>query len=55
MNQAEIILHSKLFIVGRPIDNDDSLDNRNMVDDIIKPLNARIVYYKELIQNGSEL
>ena len=41
-----------LFIVGHPIDNDDSLDNRNMVDYIVKPLNARIVYYKELIQNA---
>lgn len=41
-----------LFVVGRPIDNNDSLDNRTIVDNIIKPLNARIVYYQELIQNA---
>lgn len=41
-----------LFVVGKPIDNDDSLSNRDLVDNMLKPLNARIVYYKELIQNA---
>lgn len=41
-----------LFIVGKPIDNDDSPLNRKIIDDMLKPLNARIVYYKELIENA---
>lgn len=41
-----------LFIVGKPIDNDDSPSNRKLIDDILKPLNARIIYYKELIENA---
>lgn len=41
-----------LFVVGRPIDGDSSEQNRKLVDEILKPLNARIVFYKELIQNA---
>lgn len=41
-----------LFVVGKPIDNDDSPSNRALVDSILKPLNTRIVYYKELIENA---
>ncbi len=41
-----------LFVVGKPIDNDNSTDNRNLIAEMLKPLNARIVYYKELIENA---
>lgn len=41
-----------LFVIGRPVDNDSSIENRTMVDNILKPLNARIVFYKELIENA---
>lgn len=41
-----------LFIVGRPIDGNDDHSNRKLVDDLLKPMNARVVYYKELINNA---
>lgn len=41
-----------LFVVGKPIDNMDSIDNRETVDKLMKTLNARVVYYKELIENA---
>ena len=41
-----------LFILGRPIDNDTSLSNRELISELLKPLNARIVFYKELIENA---
>ena len=41
-----------LFILGRPIDNDASLRNRELISELLKPLNARIVFYKELIENA---
>lgn len=41
-----------LFVLGRPIDNDDSIGNRALVTEMLKPLNARIVYYRELIENA---
>lgn len=41
-----------LFVVGKPIDNNDSVDNRAVVADILKPLNARVVFYDELIENA---
>lgn len=41
-----------LFIVGKPIDNDDSLDNKVVIDKMLEALNARVVYYKELIENA---
>lgn len=41
-----------IYVVGKPIDNDNSLDNRNMVEKTIAPYNARIVFYTELIENA---
>ena len=41
-----------LFVLGRPIDNNDSAENREVVANILKPLNGRVVYYKELIENA---
>lgn len=41
-----------LFIIGRPIDNDTSVANRKLISELLKPLNARIVFYKELIENA---
>lgn len=41
-----------LFVVGKPIDNDASLDKRQVVDNILNQMNARVVYYKELIENA---
>lgn len=41
-----------LFILGRPIDNDASLSNRELISKLLEPLNARIVFYKELIENA---
>lgn len=41
-----------LFILGRPIDNDASLQNRELIAEMLKPLNARVVFYKELIENA---
>lgn len=41
-----------LFVVGRPIDNDDSLENKEIIDKSLKPFNARIVYYSELLDNA---
>lgn len=41
-----------LFVLGRPIDNNDSIENRELVANILKPMNARVVYYQELIENA---
>lgn len=41
-----------LFVLGRYIDNNDSLTNRKVVSEMLKPLNARVVYYRELIENA---
>lgn len=41
-----------LFVVGKPIDNDASSDKRQVVDNILDQMNARVVYYKELIENA---
>lgn len=41
-----------LFVVGKPIDNNDNISNRQKVSEMLKPLNTRIVYYKELIENA---
>lgn len=41
-----------LFVLGRPVDNNDSVENRVLVADVLKPMNARVVYYKELIENA---
>lgn len=41
-----------LFVVGKPIDNNDSLEKREIVDKMLAPMNARVVFYKELIQNA---
>lgn len=41
-----------LFVVGKPIDNNDSPDKREVVDKMLATMNARIVYYKELIENA---
>lgn len=41
-----------LFVVGRPIDNDSSKENRELVDKTLAPWNARVVFYAELIQNA---
>ena len=41
-----------LFVLGRPVDNNDSVENREVVTNVLKPLNGRVVYYKELIENA---
>ncbi len=46
-NALEIIC-----VLGKPVDNDDSAANRKLVSDTLKPWNARIVFYKELIENA---
>ena len=47
-----ITLFEILFVLGRPVDNNDSADNRELVSNILKQMNARMVYYKELIENA---
>lgn len=41
-----------IFVLGRPIDNNTSIENRDLVSNMLKPMNARVVYYKELIENA---
>ena len=41
-----------LFVVGKPIDNDDSIEHREEVAELLKVYNGRIVFYKELIENA---
>lgn len=41
-----------LFIVGKPIDNDPSIDNRESANEALKAYNGRVVFYKELIENA---
>lgn len=41
-----------LFVVGKAIDNDASIDKRQVVDNILAQMNARVVYYRELIENA---
>lgn len=41
-----------LFVVGKPVDNNPSIENREVVSKMIAPLNARVVYYQELIENA---
>lgn len=41
-----------LFVVGKPIDNDGSAENRELVYKTLIPYNARVVYYNELIENA---
>lgn len=41
-----------LFVLGHPIDNDNSIENRELVSNMLKQMNARVVYYKELIENA---
>jgi len=43
-----------LFVVGKPIDNDNSMDKREVLSKMLSPLNARVVFYKELIENAYE-
>lgn len=41
-----------LFVVGKPIDNNSSSENRQIVDNILAQMNARVVFYQELIENA---
>lgn len=41
-----------LFVVGKPIDNNASPDKKEVVDNLLATMNARVVYYKELIENA---
>ena len=41
-----------ICVLGRPIDNDDSADYRQVVSKSLEAFNARIVYYTELIENA---
>lgn len=41
-----------ICVLGRPVDNKDDSDHRERVSETIKPWNARIVFYKELIENA---
>lgn len=41
-----------IFVVGVPIDNDDSIDNRATVDKMLEALNTRVVFYNELIESA---
>ena len=41
-----------LFVVGKPIDNNDSIENREVISQMLSPLNTRVVYYQELIENA---
>lgn len=41
-----------LFVVGKPIDNDNSIEHREDVANTLKVYNGRIVFYKELIENA---
>lgn len=41
-----------LFVVGKPIDGNDSLSHRKYIADTLKPSNARVIYYKELIESS---
>lgn len=41
-----------LLILGKPIDNNDDPAFRDRIDDMLKPMNARVLYYKELIENA---
>lgn len=41
-----------LFVVGKAIDNDNSIEHREEVANTLKVYNGRIVFYKELIENA---
>lgn len=41
-----------LFVVGKPIDNNASPDKKEIIDNMLATMNARVVYYKELIENA---
>lgn len=44
--------HEIIVVLGRPVDNDSSGDARQEVNSALKPFNARIVFYTELIDNA---
>lgn len=46
-NALEIIC-----VLGKPVDNDNSASHRKLVADSLLPWNARVVFYKELIENA---
>ncbi len=46
-NALEIIC-----VLGKPVDNDGSSTHRQKVSDSLKSWNARVVFYKELIENA---
>lgn len=41
-----------LFVVGKPIDNNNDTQHRDVVNKSLEAFNCRIVYYKELIENA---
>lgn len=41
-----------LLVLGRPVDNKDTAADRELVQQILAPMNARVVYYNELIENA---
>ncbi len=41
-----------ICVIGRDVDNNDSIAHRKQVAESLKPWNARVVYYTELIDNA---
>lgn len=41
-----------ICVLGKPVDNSDDASHRSQVSDSLKPWHARIVFYKELIENA---
>lgn len=41
-----------ICVLGKPVDNNDSLDSRKEAEEVLKIKNARIVFYDELIENA---
>ena len=45
-------VYSIIVVLGKPVDNEESVSDRQRIDKALEAMNARIVFYSELIENA---